>query len=61
MPKKLKPISPIEIPSPDKNREYDPDYIPEIPVLPVEEPDLIPDEDPFETPPYELPEPGEGP
>lgn len=25
------------------------------------DPDVIPDEDPYETPPYEKPEPGEGP
>lgn len=35
---------------------------PEEPVLSQEEPDVIPEEDPFENPPpFEAPEPGEGP
>ena len=32
-----------------------------IPLFPEEESDIIPDEDLFETPLYEEPEPGEGP
>jgi hypothetical protein len=33
-----------------------------IPISPEEIPDIVPDEDPFETPPpFEVPEPGEGP
>lgn len=56
MPKKKQPI---EIPPPEKNPEYSPDVIPETPMLPEEEPDSIPEEEPFEMPPYEVPEPGE--
>jgi hypothetical protein len=41
--------------------EVKPIIEPEDPVIPVEDPDIIPDEEPFETPPYEIPEPGEGP
>ncbi len=63
MPKKEnQPKQPVEVPPPPgKNIESDPDRVPELPQLPDEEPDIIPDEDPFETPPYEVPEPGEGP
>jgi len=60
MPKKIQPKEPIEIP-PAKYPEIHPDEITEIPLVPEEVPDIIPDEDPFETPPYEVPEPGEGP
>jgi hypothetical protein len=34
---------------------------PEDPLVPEEGPDFIPEEDPFETPPVEIPPPGEGP
>ena len=34
---------------------------PEEPLVPIEDPDYIPEEDPFETPPIEVPPPGEGP
>ena len=35
---------------------------PEEPIPPGEDPEIIPDEDPFENPPpFEIPEPGEGP
>lgn len=35
---------------------------PEEPLLPEEDPDIVLEEDPFETPPpFEPPEPGEGP
>ena len=61
MPKKTQPKEPIEIPTPERNPEINPEDIPESPVLPEEEPDIIPDEDPFITPPYEVPQPGEGP
>ncbi len=52
---------PHEIP-PVKDPEIHPDAVPDMPVLPVEDPEIIPDEDPFENPPpFEVPEPGEGP
>ena len=50
---------PHEIP-PVKDPDIHPDAVPDLPVLPEEDP-MIPDEDPYETPPYEVPEPGEGP
>jgi hypothetical protein len=34
---------------------------PEVPLVPEEDPDVIPEEDPFVTPPFEIPDPGEGP
>lgn len=61
MPKKIKPEVPVEIPSPGRDPEIHPDAIPDLPLLPDEDPDIIPDEEPFETPPHEIPEPGEGP
>jgi hypothetical protein len=60
MAKKIKPGKP-EIPSPEKHPEIDPPFDPEEPIIPEEAPDIIPDEDPFETPPHEIPPPGEGP
>ncbi len=39
----------------------DPSEIPAIPLKPEEELDIIPDEEEFEPPAYETPEPGEGP
>ena len=58
MPKKIQP----EIPSPDKQPEIIQPFDPEDPIIPVEDPAIIPDEDPFETPPpYEIPPPGESP
>ena len=41
--------------------EQKPIVDPEEPLLPEESPDFIPEEDPFETPPVEIPPPGEGP
>jgi len=61
MAKKIKPDKPLEIPSPEGKPEIDPIIDPEEPLIPTENPDIIPDEDPFETPPYEIPPPGEGP
>jgi hypothetical protein len=62
MAKKITPATPLEIPDPDKFPETNPPFDPEEPVIPDEDPDIIPDEDPFENPPpYEIPEPGEGP
>ncbi len=52
---------PTEVPSPWKQPEIDRPSEPEEPLIPIEDPDIIPDEDPFETPPEEMPEPGEGP
>ena len=49
------------IPTREINPEVDPSDINDIPVKPEEILDNIPDEDLFETPPYEEPEPGEGP
>ena len=52
---------PEEIPDTGKQTpEVVPQIDPEEPVLPAE-PDFIPEEDPFDTPPYEVPEPGERP
>lgn len=49
------------IPSGEVNPEVDPSEITELPVKPGEIVDKYPDEELFETPPYESPEPGEGP
>lgn len=63
MPIKKQPGKPIETPFPGKYPEVIPPIDPEEPLfVPVEDPDIIPDEDPFETPaPFEIPPPGEGP
>lgn len=59
---KKQPGKPLEIPPPEKNPERVPPFDPEDPVLPAEDPEIIPDEDPFETPPpFEIPPPAEGP
>lgn len=51
-----------QIPSADKNPDVVPDAIPDLPLVTEEDPDIIPEEDPYDTPaPYEKPEPGEGP
>ena len=50
-----------EIPAPGKNPEIHPDAISEIPLIEEDDPEIIPDEDPYLTPPYEVPEPGEAP
>jgi len=44
-----------------KEPHIDPLVDPEELIVPEEDPDIIPDEDPFATIPYEAPEPGEGP
>lgn len=60
MAKKKKPDKPVEIPKPE-NPEIKP-ADPEEPLnIPKEDPDIIPDDDPFETPPEEIPPPGERP
>lgn len=61
IPGKEKPFRPLEIPVPEKKPEIPVPADPEEPLIPVEDPEIIPDEDPFENPPYEVPEPGEGP
>ncbi len=61
MPAKKQQINPIEIPLPGKHPEIELPVDPEEAIIPVEDPDMIPDENPFESPPYEIPEPGEGP
>lgn len=58
---KKKPLIPEEYPLPEKNPEFNPEVIPETPGLPNEDPDLIPEENPFVTPPTEVPPPGEAP
>jgi hypothetical protein len=61
MPKKVNPSTPVEVPKPEPEPVIYPDDIPDMPLPPEELPDIIPDEEPFITPPYEIPEPGEGP
>lgn len=57
-----KPVKPAEIPDPGKKREIPIPIDPEDPVIPDIDPEIVPDEDPFENPPpFEIPEPGEGP
>ena len=58
MPDKKQPGKPSEIPEPKIIPEVKPVEEPGEPVLPEEDPEIIPDEDP---PPFEIPEPGEGP
>ena len=61
MPKKKQPGNPSEVPSPEKHPEIKP-ADPEEPLnIPEEDPDIVPDEEPFEPPPYEVPPPGERP
>ena len=63
MEKKHLPEKPLEIPHPERKEEVKPAPDPEEPLVgvPEEIPDFIPDDEPFETPPYELPPLGEGP
>lgn len=61
MAKTKKQDKPFEIPSPGKHPETKPVYDPEDPIPPEEDPDMIPDDDPFENPPHEIPVPGERP
>lgn len=61
MPKKNTPASEVQ-----KKKNNIPIVLPPVdpdePQLPeTTDPDIIPEEDEFETPPYEAPEPGEGP
>lgn len=48
-------------PYPGKRPEIDPDTVPDNSVITGDEPDIIPDDDPFETPPEDVPPPGEKP
>jgi hypothetical protein len=58
---KKKHVPDPEIPNPT-DPIVKPDEESTIPVSPEEIPDIIPDEDPFNNPPpFEVPEPGEGP
>ena len=59
--KKKKPAELPEIMPPSKEPELYPLIDPEEPLIPLEDPDVIPEEDPYETPPYEYPPPAEGP
>lgn len=61
MQEKELPQIPVEIPEPEKMPEITPDHVPESPEMPKEEPDNIPEEEPFITPPYEVPTPSETP
>jgi hypothetical protein len=61
MPRKIDPGIPTEKPALPKHPEIEEPFDPEEPIIPQEDPDIIPDEEPFETPPYEVPPPAEGP
>jgi len=63
MEKKMQPGKPMEIPVPQKREEIVPPFDPEEPfvIVPEEIPDIIPDEELNEPPPYEIEIPGEGP
>lgn len=62
MTKKIKKKEePNEIPFPKKEPDINVPIDPEEPLLPKEDPNVLPDENPYETPPYEVPQPGEGP
>lgn len=58
---KKKTDRPAEIPVPGNDPEVKPATEPGNPLFPEEEPGELPNDDPYETPPYEIPEPGEGP
>ncbi len=61
MDKKKKTDKPHVVPGPVKEPDTGPPADPEEPLLTDEDPDIIPDEETAETPPYEAPPPGEGP
>jgi hypothetical protein len=55
MTKKKTTEKPVEIPLPEKQPEIKQPIDPEEPIVPGEDPDKVPYESPFETPPYEIP------
>jgi len=57
----MQPDKPFETPSPEKQPEIIPHIDPAEPIIPEENPDIVPDENPYKTPPNEIPPPGEGP
>ena len=61
MSKKQLPAKPTGFPIPGKSPDIIVPVDPEDPIIIENDPDFIPDEDPFETPPYEMPPPAEGP
>lgn len=61
MQKNKLPIKLPEVNPPEKTIEVPKPSDPEEPLLPDENPDVIPEEEPFSTPPYEVPPPAEGP
>ncbi len=57
-----KSVIPREMPPVIKSPEITYPIDPEELIVPDETPEIVPDEDPYENPPpYEMPEPGEGP
>ena len=62
MTKKQSPHKTPEIPKPEKDTEIKP-HDPEEPLnIAVDDPDILPEDDPYENPTaYEKPQPGEGP
>ncbi len=58
MPGEKLPKKPVEMPAPGKAPEIYPDDVPESPVMPEEEPAIIPVEAPSVTPPDEVPRSG---
>ena len=59
---KKKKDKPTEIQKPKEMPDIKPFTDPEELIIPANDPEIIPDEDPFENPPpFEIPEPGEGP
>jgi hypothetical protein len=61
MQKSKTPIKLPEVEPPEKTVEVPKPIDPSPPLTPEENPDTIPEEEPFETPPYEVPPPAEGP
>lgn len=62
MAKKKKTDDTPEIENPEKEHEIEIPVDPEEPLVDPGEPDFVPEEDPFETPPpFEIPPPGERP
>ena len=58
---KKQSIKPIQLPSLEKHLKIIPPVDPEELIMPEEDPEIIPDEDPFENSSYEEPVAGEGP